>query len=67
MLQIRFLALRRDAVAHGRVEVRACVRPAVAEAGGGEVEVWTYWRSPADTIPIGPTTILARTELRGDA
>ncbi|WP_308251776.1 glycosyltransferase family 2 protein [Streptomyces albireticuli] len=25
--------------------------------------VWTYWKDPADTIPIGPTTILARTEL----
>ncbi|MFE0207391.1 glycosyltransferase family 2 protein [Streptomyces sp. NPDC058985] len=26
-------------------------------------EAWTYWKSPADTIPIGPTTILARTDL----
>ncbi|GHH29535.1 glycosyltransferase family 2 protein [Streptomyces rubradiris] len=33
--------------------------PGRHEAG----DVWTYWRSPADTIPIGPTTILARTEL----
>ncbi len=33
--------------------------PGRHEAGS----VWTYWRSPADTIPIGPTTILARTEL----
>ncbi|MEU7205607.1 glycosyltransferase [Streptomyces sp. NPDC045470] len=26
-------------------------------------DVWTYCKSPADTIPIGPTTILARTDL----
>ncbi|MEU9246580.1 glycosyltransferase [Streptomyces sp. NPDC048385] len=26
-------------------------------------DVWTYWKNPGDTIPIGPTTILARTEL----
>ncbi|WP_308297356.1 glycosyltransferase [Streptomyces sp. UNOB3_S3] len=25
--------------------------------------VWTYWKDPTDTIPIGPTTILARTDL----
>ncbi|MBK3638605.1 glycosyltransferase [Streptomyces sp. MBT97] len=33
--------------------------PGLHEAG----DVWTYWKSPADTIPIGPTTILARTDL----
>lgn len=22
--------------------------------------MWTYWKSPADTIPLGPTTILVR-------
>lgn len=33
--------------------------PGRHEAG----DVWTYWKNPADTIPIGPTTILARTEL----
>ncbi|MFE3117144.1 glycosyltransferase family 2 protein [Streptomyces niveus] len=33
--------------------------PGRHEAG----DVWTYWKTPADTIPIGPTTILARTEL----
>ncbi|WP_411141344.1 glycosyltransferase [Streptomyces sp. x-80] len=33
--------------------------PGRHEAG----DVWTYWPTPADTIPIGPTTILARTEL----
>lgn len=38
---------------------RCPVPPGRHEAG----EVWTYWKSPADTIPIGPTTILARTEL----
>ncbi|WP_437064752.1 glycosyltransferase family 2 protein [Streptomyces sp. enrichment culture] len=26
-------------------------------------DVWTYWPSPHTTIPIGPTTLLARTEL----
>ncbi|MFE5934223.1 glycosyltransferase family 2 protein [Streptomyces sp. NPDC056470] len=33
--------------------------PGRHEAG----DVWTYWKSPADTIPIGPTTILGRTDL----
>ncbi|MFF5537837.1 glycosyltransferase family 2 protein [Streptomyces cinerochromogenes] len=33
--------------------------PGRHEAG----DVWTYWRSPSDAIPIGPTTILAHTEL----
>ncbi|MEU9303167.1 glycosyltransferase [Streptomyces sp. NPDC048269] len=33
--------------------------PGRHEAG----DVWTYWKSPSDTIPIGPTTILARTDL----
>ncbi|KOG67272.1 glycosyltransferase [Streptomyces rimosus subsp. rimosus] len=33
--------------------------PGRHEAG----DVWTYWKSPADTIPIGPTTLLARTDL----
>ncbi|MEU3299731.1 glycosyltransferase [Streptomyces sp. NPDC006678] len=33
--------------------------PGRHEAG----DVWTYWKSPADTIPIGPTTLLARTAL----
>ncbi|WP_086704518.1 glycosyltransferase, partial [Streptomyces tricolor] len=33
--------------------------PGRHEAG----DVWTYWKSPTDTIPIGPTTILARTDL----
>ncbi|MFE3249927.1 glycosyltransferase family 2 protein [Streptomyces sp. NPDC059209] len=33
--------------------------PGQHEAG----DVWTYWKSPSDTIPIGPTTILARTDL----
>lgn len=38
---------------------RCPVPPGRHEAG----DVWTYWKSPADTIPIGPTTILARTDL----
>ncbi|WP_251828797.1 glycosyltransferase [Streptomyces sp. ATCC 21386] len=33
--------------------------PGRHEAG----DVWTYWTRPEDTIPIGPTTILARTDL----
>ncbi|WP_416987023.1 glycosyltransferase [Streptomyces sp. T028] len=33
--------------------------PGRHEAG----DVWTYWKRPEDTIPIGPTTILARTDL----
>jgi hypothetical protein len=33
--------------------------PGRHEAG----DVWTYWKTPEDTIPIGPTTILARTDL----
>lgn len=33
--------------------------PGRHEAGN----VWTYWKTPADTIPVGPTTILARTDL----
>ncbi|MGM9336013.1 glycosyltransferase [Streptomyces murinus] len=38
---------------------RCPVPPGRHEAG----DVLSYWRSPADTIPIGPTTILARTDL----
>lgn len=33
--------------------------PGRHEAG----DVWRYWPDPADTIPLGPTTILARTDL----
>ncbi|WP_432141200.1 glycosyltransferase family 2 protein [Streptomyces sp. bgisy084] len=33
--------------------------PGLHEAG----DVWAYWKCPSDTIPLGPTTILARTEL----
>lgn len=33
--------------------------PGRHEAG----DVSTYWKNPADTIPLGPTTILARTDL----
>ncbi|MEU2874097.1 glycosyltransferase [Streptomyces olivoreticuli] len=33
--------------------------PGRHEAG----DVWTYWKDPSGTIPIGPTTILARTDL----
>lgn len=33
--------------------------PGRHEAG----DVWRYWKNPADTIPLGPTTLLARTDL----
>ncbi|MCZ1006844.1 glycosyltransferase family 2 protein [Streptomyces lydicus] len=33
--------------------------PGRHEAG----DVWRYWKTPADTIPLGPTTLLARTDL----
>lgn len=33
--------------------------PGRHEAG----DVWTYWRTPEDQIPIGPTTLLSRTSL----
>lgn len=33
--------------------------PGRHEAG----DVWAYWKDPADTIPLGPTTLLARTDL----
>lgn len=33
--------------------------PGRHEAG----DVWRYWKDPADTIPLGPTTLLAQTDL----
>ncbi|WP_406439106.1 glycosyltransferase [Streptomyces sp. NBC_01613] len=33
--------------------------PGRHEAG----DVWAYWKDPADTIPLGPTTLLAHTDL----
>ncbi|WP_420036035.1 glycosyltransferase [Streptomyces sp. cg28] len=33
--------------------------PGRHEAG----DVWRYWKDPADTIPLGPTTLLTRTDL----
>ncbi|MEU1629244.1 glycosyltransferase [Streptomyces sp. NPDC020096] len=44
----------------GTTTVWRCPTPPGRHEAG---DVWTYWPSPADTIPIGPTTILARTEL----
>ncbi len=44
----------------GTLQLWRCPTPPGRHEAG---DVWTYWRSPADTIPIGPTTILARTEL----
>ncbi|MEU4174769.1 glycosyltransferase [Streptomyces sp. NPDC026589] len=37
-----------------------CPTPAGRHESG---DVWTHWPTPNDTIPLGPTTILARTEL----
>ncbi|WP_406150581.1 glycosyltransferase [Streptomyces anulatus] len=37
-----------------------CPTPAGRHEAG---DVWTHWPTPNDTIPLGPTTILARTEL----
>ncbi len=44
----------------GSTTVWRCPTPPGRHEAG---DVWTYWKSPTDTIPIGPTTILARTEL----
>ncbi|MGW0767839.1 glycosyltransferase family 2 protein [Streptomyces sp. TP-A0356] len=44
----------------GSTTLWRCPTPPGRHAAG---DVWTYWKSPADTIPIGPTTILARTDL----
>ncbi|MCC2275567.1 glycosyltransferase [Streptomyces sp. ET3-23] len=44
----------------GSTTVWRCPTPPGRHEAG---DVWTYWPSPAHTIPIGPTTILARTEL----
>ncbi|MGC0328116.1 hypothetical protein RKD23_001106 [Streptomyces sp. SAI-170] len=44
----------------GSTTLWRCPTPPGRHAAG---DVWTYWHSPDTTIPIGPTTILARTEL----
>ncbi|MFG2564650.1 glycosyltransferase family 2 protein [Streptomyces sp. NPDC048567] len=44
----------------GSTTVWRCSTPPGHHAAG---DVWTYWRTPSDTIPIGPTAILARTSL----
>lgn len=45
---------------NGTTSLWRCPTPPGRHAAG---DVWTYWKNPADTIPIGPTTILARTDL----
>ncbi|WP_405826085.1 glycosyltransferase [Streptomyces sp. NBC_01390] len=44
----------------GTTSLWRCPTPPGRHAAG---DVWTYWKTPSDTIPIGPTTILARTDL----
>jgi glycosyltransferase involved in cell wall biosynthesis len=51
---------RQDQHADGSTRLWRCPTPPGRHEAG---DVWTYWKSPADTIPIGPTTILARTDL----
>ncbi len=50
----------RDLHPDGSTRLWECPTPPGRHEAG---DVWTYWKSPADTIPIGPTTILARTDL----
>ncbi|WP_078890147.1 glycosyltransferase family 2 protein [Streptomyces maremycinicus] len=45
---------------HGSTTLWRCPAPPGRHEAG---DVWMYWKSPAATIPIGPTTILARTDL----
>ncbi|WP_405595455.1 glycosyltransferase family 2 protein [Streptomyces sp. NBC_01092] len=49
-----------DVHADGTTTLWRCPTPPGRHEAG---DVWTYWKDPADTIPIGPTTILARTDL----
>ncbi|MFB7630508.1 glycosyltransferase [Streptomyces sp. NPDC056149] len=49
-----------DLHADGTLRLWRCPTPPGRHEAG---EVWTYWKDPADTIPLGPTTILARTDL----
>ncbi|MFF4361531.1 glycosyltransferase [Streptomyces sp. NPDC001604] len=44
----------------GTTSLWRCPTPPGRHAAG---DVWTYWKKPEDTLPIGPTTILARTDL----
>ncbi|MGA5076081.1 glycosyltransferase family 2 protein [Streptomyces griseoincarnatus] len=49
-----------DQYPDGSTRLWRCPAPPGRHEAGN---VWTYWKSPTDTIPIGPTTILARTDL----
>lgn len=49
-----------DQFRDGSTRLWRCPTPPGRHEAG---DVWTFWKSPADTIPIGPTTILARTDL----
>ncbi|MFD9817483.1 glycosyltransferase [Streptomyces violascens] len=49
-----------DLHADGSTTLWRCPTPPGRHEAG---DVWTYWQDPGDTIPLGPTTILARTSL----
>ncbi|WP_164784881.1 glycosyltransferase family 2 protein [Streptomyces griseoviridis] len=49
-----------DLHADGSTTLWRCPTPPGRHEAG---DVWRYWKDPADTIPLGPTTLLARTDL----
>lgn len=49
-----------DLYPDGTTSLWRCPAPPGRHAAG---DVWTYWKDPCATIPVGPTTILARTDL----
>lgn len=49
-----------DLHADGTTTLWRCPTPPGRHEAG---DVWRYWKDPADTIPLGPTTLLARTDL----
>ncbi|KUM99903.1 glycosyltransferase [Streptomyces yokosukanensis] len=49
-----------DLYADGARDLWRCPTPPGRHEAG---DVWSYWKDPGDTIPLGPTTILARTDL----
>ena len=44
----------------GAITLWRCPTPPGRHEAG---DVWAYWKDPADTIPLGPTTLLARADL----
>ncbi|MET8829841.1 glycosyltransferase [Streptomyces sp. NPDC004610] len=49
-----------DLHADGTTTLWRCPTPPGRHEAGG---VWAYWKHPSDTIPLGPTTLLTRTDL----